>query len=114
MEGKEQLMEALRNIDVKELAEPRPVFSETEYRMFKNAGLSKEEVETLENAEMTRQIIELLPKDQAGIDKLASALQSISNENSKQNAANLLLIAQKDPERLVQLLALTEVFEQNA
>lgn len=111
MEGKEKLVEALKNIDIKELAEPRPVFGEKEYQMFKNAGLTKEEVDLLERAEMTRQILELMPKDEAGLDKLAGALKAVSNEDNKKNASNLLLIAQKDPERLLQLLATAELFE---
>lgn len=111
MEGKEKLVEALKNIDIKELAEPRPVFSETEYKMFKNAGLTKEEVDNLEKAEMTRQIIELMPNNEADVNKLTEALKAVSNADNKKNAANLLLIAQKDPERLLQLLAVAELFE---
>lgn len=113
MEGKEQLLEALKNIDVKELAEPRPVFGEEEYKMFKQAGLSAEEIKSLEETEMTRQIIELLPDSEEDMKKLEGALKAVSNADVKANTANLLLIAQKDPERLVQLLALTEVLEKN-
>lgn len=114
MEGKEKLIEAIKKIDFKEFAQSKPVFDEKQLKMFEKAGLTSDEIKTLEEAEMLSQIIELLPETQEGIDKLAAALQAISNTDSKQNTANLLLIAQKDPERLVQLLALTELFEQNA
>ena len=111
MDGKEKIIEALKNIDVKELAEPKPVFSPEEYAFFQRSGLSADEVRTLENAEMLTQILELLPEDQKGLDRLAGALQAISKETTKENMANLLLIAQKDPQTLIQLLALTEVFD---
>ena len=60
---------------------------------------------------MLTQILELLPEDQKGLDRLAGALQANSKETTKENMANLLLIAQKDPQTLIQLFALTEVFD---
>lgn len=111
MEGKEKIIEALNNIDVKELFEPRPVFSPAEYELYRKSGLSEEEISTLEMAEMKAQILELLPEDTQGLNRLAGALESISKESSKENMANLLLIAQKDPQTLIQLFALTEVFD---
>lgn len=104
-----KIIDALKKVDVKELAEPRPVFSDAEYALFKKSGLSQKEIETLENAELKRQIIELLPNDKADWDKLSAALDAVSNADTNINNRNLLLIAQKDPERLIQLLALTEI-----
>lgn len=110
MEGKEKLIEALKNIDVKELAEPRPVFSPEEYEAFVSAGMTKEEIGDLEKAEMLSQVIELLPTDKAGIERLIGALGAVSTNSDKQNLANLLTIAQKDPNMLVQMIASTELF----
>lgn len=111
MKGNEKLIKALENIDVKELAEPRPIFSENVYKIFKEHGLTAEEVSTLENAEMLSQIVDLLPDDDKGNERLAAALEAVSKETTKENMQNLLLIAQKDPQMLAQLLALTEVID---
>lgn len=111
MEGNEKLVEALKKVDVKALATPEPIFPEEAYKMFKRNGLSDEEIATLENAELKTRIMNLLPDDEKGQERLAMALQAISRETGKENAANLITIAQKDPAMLVQLMALTEVFK---
>ncbi|MBQ7917874.1 MAG: hypothetical protein IJ310_03550 [Clostridia bacterium] len=110
MEGNEKLIEALKNVDVKALVTPEPVFPKEAYEMFKRNGLSSEEIATLENAELKTRIMNLLPDDEKGQERLAMALQAISR-SGKENAANLITIAQKDPAMLVQLMALTEVFK---
>ena len=79
--------------------------------MFKRNGLSNYEIATLENAELKTRIMNLLPDDEKGQERLAQALQSISKETGKENAVNLVTIAQKEPAMLVQLMALTEVFK---
>ena len=111
MEGNEKLVEALKKVDVKALATPEPIFPKEAYELFKKNGLSSEEIATLENAELKTRIMNLLPDDEKGQERLAMALQAISKENGKENAANLITIAQKDPAMLVQLMALTEVFK---
>ena len=111
MEGNEKLIEALKNVDVKALVTPEPIFPKEAYEMFKRNGLSSEEIATLENAELKTRIMNLLPDDEKGQERLAMALQAISRESGKENAANLITIAQKDPAMLVQLMALTEVFK---
>ena len=111
MNGNEKLVEALKKIDVKSLVTPEPIFPKEAYEMFKRNGLSKDEIATLENAELKTRIMKLLPDDEKGQEKLALALQAISKESGKENAVNLITIAQKDPAMLVQLMALTEVFK---
>ena len=111
MNSNEKLIEALKKIDVKALVTPEPLFPEEVYEMFKRNGLSSEEIATLENAELKTRIMDLLPNDEKGQERLAAALESISKESGKENAVNLITIAQKDPAMLVQLMALTEVFK---
>lgn len=111
MNGNEKLVEALKKIDVKSLVTPEPIFPKAAYEMFERNGLSKDEIATLENAELKTRIMRLLPDDEKGQERLAMALQAISRETSKENAVNLITIAQKDPAMLVQLMALTEVFK---
>lgn len=111
MNGNEKLVEALKKIDVKSLVTPEPIFPKEAYEMFKRNGLSKDEIATLENAELKTRIMQLLPDDEKGQERLAMALQAISKESGKENAMNLITIAQKEPAMLVQLMALTEVFK---
>ncbi|MBR3885063.1 MAG: hypothetical protein IKJ33_01160 [Clostridia bacterium] len=111
MNGNEKLVEALKKIDVKSLVTPEPIFPKEAYEMFKRNGLSKDEIATLENAELKTRIMQLLPDDEKGQERLAMALQAISKETGKENAMNLITIAQKEPAMLVQLMALTEVFK---
>ena len=113
MENKEQILESLKNVNFKELTEQKPVFSEEEYAMFKKSGLTPEEINKLEDGEMLRQVIELLPDEEAGLERLAKALEAISMDKTEDNLKNLLTIAQNEPNLLVQILALAEVTEQS-
>lgn len=110
MEKKEKIMQGIENA-LKEIANPEPIFSKEQYEEFKKAGLTQEEVEKLENAEAYAQIIDILPNDGAGVDKILEAFASLSNDSTKTNVENLLAIAQKDPNLLVQLLAVTAIAE---
>lgn len=111
MENNEKLLEALKKIDVKSLETPEPIFSPETYELFKKSGLSEDEIATLENAELKNRVLEILPDDEQGIERVAGALSAISRDNGDENVKNLLLIAQKDPEMLAKLMALTEVFK---
>lgn len=106
MENKEQLVESLK--EVASVAE-ESVFSKADYELFKKCGLSAEDIAKLEQAEGMADVIDTLPGDEAGTQKLAAALGAISNQDSKKNMENLTLIAQKDPKMFEQLMALTAV-----
>ena len=88
-----------------------PVFSQEEYETFKQAGLSADEVKSLEKAEVMSNLIGTLPADEAGIQRLAAALGAISNENPEQNLANIKIIAERDPEMFTKLMSLTSIME---
>ena len=90
MKGNEKLIEALKNIDVKAMATPEPLFPQEAYDMFKRNGLSNEEIATLENAELKTRIMRLLPDDEKGQERLAAALQAISNENGKETLNTMI------------------------
>ena len=106
MENKEQLVESLR--EVASVAE-ESVFSKEDYALFEKCGISAEDIKKLEQAEMMSDVVDVLPGDDAGVQKLAAALGAISNKDSKKNIENLTLIAQKDPKMFQQLMALTAV-----
>lgn len=109
--NQKKLAEALAKINFKELANTKP-FSEDEYRVFKENGLTQEEISNLEDLESFSQLMDLLPADKKSIKRLSDALDAVSSVNPEANKKNLVLIAQKDPQMLVQLLALAEVAEQ--
>ena len=112
MENKEKLIQTLSNIDYKSLVEPRPVFSKEQYELFAANGLSKQEIAMLEEAEMFSQFINLLPNDEKNTEKMMSALDAISTANPEVNKQHIMLIAEKDPQMIAQLLALAELMEQ--
>lgn len=113
MENKEQqIIQGLKNIAS---AANEPVFSKEDYELFKRCGISEEEIKHLEKTEMLAGVIDVLPGDEAGIQRLAAALGAISNENNpEQNLANLKIIAEKDPEMLAKLMALSSITENEA
>ncbi len=110
MENKEQqIIQGLKNIAE---AANEPVFSKEDYELFKRCGMSDEEIKQVEKAEVMSGVIDILPNDEAGLDRLAAALGAISNEkNPEQNLANLKIIAEKDPEMLAKLFALSSITE---
>ena len=108
MENKE-LMESLQTLAS---AAEEPVFSKEDYELFKRCGLTDEQIKGLEQTEMMSGVIEALPNDEAGTQRLAGALGAISRPDSKESLANLKLIAEKDPQMLAQLMAL-EVIADN-
>ena len=112
MDKKEQqIMQGLKNIAE---AANEPVFSKEDYELFKRCGMSDEQIKQAEKAEVLAGVIDVLPNNEAGLNKLLAALGAISNDNTDQNLKNLQIIAERDPERLVQLLALTTIAENEA
>lgn len=109
MENKE-LVESLKNVAS---GAEEAVFSKKDLDLFKKCGLSEEDIKNLEQTEMMSQVIDTLPNDEAGVQRLAAALGAISRENTQENLAALKLIAEKDPTMLAQLMALTTVAEEN-
>lgn len=105
------MSETPKNIDLTELAKPVEIFPKEIYEMFQRSGLSDEEISNLEEAELRSRVLDFLPDDPAGQDRLASALMAISKNSTEENSKNLTLIAQKDPQMLIQLMALTEAFK---
>lgn len=108
MENKEQLVESLKNIAS---SAEEPIFSKEDYELFKKCGMTDEQIKAMEQAEMMSGVVEVLPEAEADIQKLGAALGAISGPDSKQDLANLKLIAEKDPKMLAQLMALTSVAE---
>ena len=89
-----------------------PVFSKEDYELFKKCGFTAQDVKDLEQTEMMSGVIDVLPEDNAGIQRMGAALGAISNEqNPKQNLENLKIIAERDPEMFAKLMALTTVVE---
>ena len=111
MDNKEKVLEALKKIDVSSLVDNTPVFDEETYALFKKGGLSEDEIATLEYAELKARALEILPDDKKGMDRVFGALAAISKDTAEENAKNLALIAQKDPEMLFKLIALTEIYK---
>lgn len=110
MENKDLILKGVEET-LKEFTNPMPVFSEEDYKEFKAAGLTAEEIVGLERAEALSQIIDVLPENAEDIDKLLNSINSLSNDSAKINLNNLLTIAQKDPKLLVQLFAITAIAE---
>ena len=106
----EQLVvQGLKNLAA---AANEPVFKKEDYELFKRCGLTPEEVKDLEKAQMMSNIVEILPDDEAGIQRMGAALGAISNkEHPENNLKNLQIIAERDPEMFVKLMALTSVVE---
>lgn len=111
MENKEQLMEFVNSVNS---SAEEPVFSSEEIALFKNCGLSDEQIKAMEQTEMMSGVIEALPNDEAGTQRLAAAIGAISRPDSKESLANLKLIAEKDPKMFAQLMALTTLAENEA
>ncbi len=111
--NKNDVMNALAKLaeSCKDLATPESVFPKHYYEMFKRNGLTQDEILTLENAELKSKVVELLPKDEQGQARLASAYKAISTPDGAKNVENLKIICEKDPEMMIKLLALTEVFK---
>ena len=112
--NQKKLVEALSKINYKELAEQKPVFTKAEYDMFKQNGLTKDEIAQLEETELLSQLLEHIPDDAKSLSRISGALDAVLTADPELNKRNLLLIAQKDPQMLVQLLALAEIAEQTA
>ena len=111
MDNKEKVLEALKKVDFSSLVDNTPVFSKETYELFKKGGLSEDEIATLEYAELKTRTLEVLPDDQKGMERVFGALAAISKDSAEENAKNLTLIAQKDPEMLLKLIALTEIYK---
>lgn len=108
MENKEQLMEFVNTVNS---TADEPIFSKEDYELFKKCGMTEEQIKSLEQAEMMSGVIDALPNDEAGTQRLGAALGAISGPDSKQNLANMKLIAEKDPKMFAQLMALSTVAE---
>lgn len=108
MEKNEKLV---KDIAAVVAAADKPIFSDEDYALFKKCGLTDEQIKGLEQAEMMSGVIDMLPNDDAGVKRLAGALGAISKADPKESLANLNLIAEKDPQMLAQLMALTAIAE---
>ena len=113
MENNEKLLKALENLDFSKLVDNEPIFPAETYEIFKQGGLSEKEISTLEYAELRARALEVLPDDKAGAERVLGALAAISRGNREENMKNVMLIAQKDPEMILKLIALTEVVKTN-
>ena len=111
MENKDKVVEALKKIDFSTIIDKTPVFSNETYELFKKAGLSEKDVSTLEYAELKARALEVLPDDKKGMERVFAALAAISKDSAEENARNFELIARKDPEMLLKLIALTEIYK---
>ena len=112
MEIKEQqLIDSLNKI---ESEANKPIFSEADYKMFRDCGMSEEQIKRLEHVEMMSNIINILPGDENGINRLVAALGALSKDDVNENLANLKLIVEKDPQTFAQLMALASVAENEA
>ena len=90
------------------------VFSQEDIALFKKCGLSDEQIKAMEQTEMVSGVVDALPNDEAGTQRLAAAIGAISRQDSKESLANLNLIAEKDPKMFAQLMALTTLAENEA
>ncbi len=106
-----EVANALKKLNSPTFSMEKSVFPKEVYDLFERNNLTQDEIETLERAELQTRVIELLPDDEKGRERLTMALQAISNEDGDKNLENLKIIAEKDPNMLVQLFALTEVFK---
>lgn len=111
MNEKEKLIEQLSKIDYKALSNTEPIFTEEEIAEYKKCGLSDAEIANLEQAETYARIIEVLPKDDKGADRLEQAVKELSSDSNKENINKLLAIANNDPVLLAQLFALSSLLE---
>lgn len=111
MKTEKEILEEVKNLNLEKFADLTPVFPPHIYEMFKRNGLTQAEVKVLEDAELKTRIIELLPDDEKAQERLAGALSAISNPEPEKNQAAIRIIAERDPQTLVHLMALTEMFK---
>lgn len=116
MEQNEQLNklieETMKKLNIEELQKDEPIFPAETYELFKANGLSQEDIEDMEKAEIFSQLVDLLPDDEKGLKLLTDAFALISKNSTKENLAGLQAIAMKDPKLLMQMFAFTSLVEQ--
>ena len=103
-------LEKLNNINIDpEVFKEKPVFSEEEYKMFREKGLTEDEIATLEDAERLAQVAEVLPEDPT---ELAKKITEMSDTKTTQEGLKYMLeTAKKDPQTFVQMMAFAEAME---
>ena len=109
MEMNEQILESIKAMV--ESAE-EPIFSEADYALFKKGGLSEDEIKNLEKVEMLANVADVLPKDEEGRQKLSAVIQFLSQGDKQTNLANMKKLAEKDPQVMLQLMALSTIAEE--
>ena len=106
--------EKLKNINIdpelfKETFKEKPVFSDEEYKMFREKGLTEEEIATLEDAERLAQVAEVLPDDPATLEQKIKELSE--TKTTAEGLKYLLETAKNDPKTFVQMMAFAEAME---
>ncbi len=84
-----------------------PLFTEEEYKMFREAGLSEEEIATLERAEASVQSASVIPQD---IDSVFNRIESLpDNPKDAMTAVNNMI--EKDPNSFAEAAAVIEALD---
>ena len=111
MQMNEQLIESLKALVV---SAEEPIFSAADYESFKRCGLSEDEISNLEKVQMMSGVVDVLPKDAEGIQKLSAVVNFLSQGDKQTNAENMKKLAEKDPQVMFQLMALAKIAENEA
>ena len=61
---------------------------------------------------MLANVADVLPKDEEGRQKLSAVIQFLSQGDKQTNLANMKKLAEKDPQVMLQLMALSTIAEE--
>ena len=95
-------------LDISDFANEDPVFTEAQYKEFKENGLSDEEIATLEDAERLSKVVEELPENPEELSAILTELKGLDTEKGMLRLAKL---AKEDPKKFIQVMAYTEAME---
>ena len=96
-------------LNLSDFEKDEPVFSETEYKEFKDKGLTEEEIKTLEDAELLSRAAEILPDNPEELSKKVAEL--CSKQTTEEGVKYIVNLAKTDPQAFIQMIALSETMD---
>lgn len=89
-----------------------PLFDDADYAAFKESGLTDAQISSLMDTAALVETVEMLPKDDKGLDKLIEKAKKVfSDKNVGKSINNFFELAKKDPSLFAQIVALFETMD---
>ena len=89
-----------------------PLFDDADYAAFKESGLTDAQISSLMDTAALVETVEMLPKDDKGLDKLIEKAKKVfSDKNVGKSINNFFELAKKDPALFAQIVALFETMD---